>query len=100
MDVIETQGLVKRFGELTAVHEVSLAVAAGGVFGFPGPNGPAKTTTINILCTLLRPTAGRAWINGYDVASHQREVRKSIGLTFQDPSLDVQLTRMDNLQFH
>ena len=100
MDVIETQGIVKRFGELTAVHEVSLAVAAGEVFGFLGPNGAGKTTTINILCTLLRPTAGRAWINGYDVASHQREVRKSIGLTFQDPSLDVQLTGMENLQFH
>lgn len=100
MGIIETQSLVKRFGGLTAVDDVSLSVATGEIFGFLGPNGAGKTTTINILCTLLRPTSGKAWINGYDVAAQKREVRKSIGLTFQDPSLDVQLTGEENMQFH
>ncbi|MDP2727138.1 MAG: ATP-binding cassette domain-containing protein, partial [Dehalococcoidia bacterium] len=75
-------------------------VGKGEVFGFLGPNGAGKTTTISMLCTLLRPTEGRAWINGYEVNTQQREVRRSIGLTFQDPSLDVQLTGKENMEFH
>lgn len=100
MNIIETQDLVKRFGDLTAVNGVSLSVAPGEVFGFLGPNGAGKTTTINMLCTLVRPTSGKAWINGYEVTADQKQVRKSIGLTFQDPSLDVQLTGAENMAFH
>lgn len=100
MNIIETQDLVKRFGDLTAVNGVSLSVAPGKVFGFLGPNGAGKTTTINMLCTLVRPTSGKAWINGYEVTANQKQVRRSIGLTFQDPSLDVQLTGAENMAFH
>ncbi len=100
METIEVQGLSKQFGALTAVDGVSFTVGRGEVFGFLGPNGAGKTTTISMLCTLLRPTAGRAWVNGFDIVTQPREVRRSIGLTFQDPSLDVQLTGMENMQFH
>jgi len=97
---IEVIDLVKRFGPLTAVDHVSFQVEDGEVFGFLGPNGAGKTTTINVLCTLMRPTAGRARVAGYDVASQRNAVRQSIGLVFQDPSLDDQLTAYENLQFH
>ncbi len=88
------------FNSLVAVNEVSFEVPAGQVFGFLGPNGAGKTTTISMLCTLLKPTSGRAAINGYDVLLEKRQVRKSIGLVFQDPSLDERLTALENLQFH
>ncbi len=100
MSSIEVVGLTKRFGALTAVDDVSFQVEEGEVFGFLGPNGAGKTTTINILCTLLRPTAGSARVAGYDVASQQDDVRQSIGLVFQDPSLDDRLTAYENLRFH
>jgi ABC-2 type transport system ATP-binding protein len=100
MEIIEVQDLVKRFGSLTAVDGISFTVAKGEVFGFLGPNGAGKTTTINMLCTLLRPTSGSARISGFDVVSQPRQVRQSIGLTFQDPSLDVQLTGLENMEFH
>ena len=100
MSSIEVIDLVKRFGPLTAVDRVSFQVEDGEVFGFLGPNGAGKTTTINVLCTLMRPTAGRARVAGYDVASQRNAVRQSIGLVFQDPSLDDQLTAYENLQFH
>ncbi len=98
--IIEVDDLVKKFGNLTAVNKVSLAVRAGEIFGFLGPNGAGKTTTISILCTLLRPTSGTATLNGFDVVRHQNEVRKSLGLVFQEPSLDIKLTAMHNLEFH
>jgi len=97
---IEVVGLTKRFGPLTAVDNVSFQVEEGEVFGFLGPNGAGKTTTINILCTLLRPTAGSARVAGYDVASQKDAVRQSIGLVFQDPSLDDRLTAYENMRFH
>jgi len=100
MSSIEAIDLVKSFGRLTAVDHVSFQVEDGEVFGFLGPNGAGKTTTINVLCTLMRPTAGRARVAGYDVASQRNAVRQSIGLVFQDPSLDDQLTAYENLQFH
>jgi ABC-2 type transport system ATP-binding protein len=100
MSSIEVIDLVKSFGPLTAVDHVSFQVEDGEVFGFLGPNGAGKTTTINVLCTLMRPTAGRARVAGYDVASQRNAVRQSIGLVFQDPSLDDQLTAYENLQFH
>ncbi len=100
MSSIEVNGLVKRFGALTAVDGVSFSVEDGEVFGFLGPNGAGKTTTISVLCTLLKPTAGSARVAGYDVASQRTAVRRSIGLVFQDPSLDDQLTAYENLRFH
>ena len=92
--------LVKRFGPLTAVDGMSFRVRQGEAFGFLGPNGAGKSTTINILCTLIRPTTGRVLVNGFDVVRQPDQVRHSIGLIFQDPSLDVQLTALENLDFH
>lgn len=77
--IIETRGLTKRYGRLTAVEELDLTIEAGAVFGFVGPNGAGKTTTMRILATLLRPTAGEAWIAGHSVLKERREVRRAIG---------------------
>ena len=92
--------LVKRYGKLEAVKGVSFAVREGEIFGFLGPNGAGKTTTINVLCTLLRPTSGSATVNRYDVRKQRNEVRRSIGLVFQDTTLDDYLTAEQNLLFH
>jgi len=100
MDVIEASNLVKRFGDLEAVKGVSFSVKEGEIFGFLGPNGAGKTTTINILCTLLKPTDGQAKVNGHDVVKERSQVRQSIGLVFQEPTLDDYLTAEQNLRFH
>ncbi len=100
MNIIEVENLSKHFGQLTAVDTVSVEVPEGEIFGFLGPNGAGKTTTINILCTLLTPTSGRASVKGYDVVSQRKEVRRSIGLVFQEPTLDEYLTAEQNLRFH
>lgn len=100
MKAIEARNLVRKFGDLVAVKGVSFEVEQGEIFGFLGPNGAGKTTTISMLCTLLRPTEGTAIVAGYDVRTQPREVRRSIGLVFQDPSLDEQLTAWENLRFH
>ena len=100
MDMIEIEGLSKKFGKLVAVDNISFRVPRGEIFGFLGPNGAGKTTTINILCTLLKPSGGRASVNGYDVLKERREVQRSIGLVFQDPTLDDYLTADQNLRFH
>ncbi len=97
---IVVRDLTRQFGNLTAVDAVSFEVERGEIFGFLGPNGAGKTTTINMLCTLLRPTSGEAWINGYSINSQPYEVRQSIGVVFQDPSLDDRLTALENLRFH
>ncbi len=98
--MIEVQKLTKKFKDFTAVDEVSFGVGKGEFFGFLGPNGAGKTTTIKILATLLRPTGGTARVNGYDVVRQPAEVRRSIGMVFQDPSLDDRLTARENLQLH
>jgi ABC-2 type transport system ATP-binding protein len=98
--VIETRALVKRYGKLEAVKGIDLQVEPGEVFGFLGPNGAGKSTTISILCTLLRPTSGEALVTGVDVTRDPGAVRSRIGLVFQDPSLDDQLTARENLDFH
>ena len=98
--IIKVENLVKKYGELAAVDDISFNVSPGEIFGFLGPNGAGKTTTINILCTLSKLTSGRAVINGFDVLRQQSQVRHSIGLVFQDPSLDERLTALQNLRFH
>jgi len=97
---IEVHQLVRRFGEVEAVRGVSFEVETGETFGFLGPNGAGKSTTISMLCTLLRPTSGSARVAGFDVATQQAEVRKRIGLVFQDTTLDDYLTAAENLRFH
>jgi ABC-2 type transport system ATP-binding protein len=92
--------LRKSFDDLVAVDGVTFDVAAGESFGFLGPNGAGKSTTINILCTLLRPTGGSASVAGFDVATRPADVRRHIGLVFQDPTLDEYLTAEENLRFH
>ena len=102
--VVLVEGLVKRYGQgvhaFPAVQDISFAVQPGEVFGFLGPNGAGKTTTISVLCTLLKPTAGAVRVAGYDVAREPDAVRRAIGLIFQDPTLDDQLTAQENLDFH
>ncbi|MFC1914798.1 ATP-binding cassette domain-containing protein [Chloroflexota bacterium] len=98
--IIKVDNLVKKYGGLVAVDDISFIVARGEIFGFLGPNGAGKTTTINILCTLARPTSGQAIIAGFDAARQQNQVRQSIGLVFQDPSLDERLSGLQNLRFH
>ena len=100
MDIIQVSDLRRAFGDFVAVKDVNFEVAEGEIFGFLGPNGAGKSTTINVLCTLLKPTSGRASVNGFDVATNQGDVRRSIGLIFQDPTLDERLTGWQNLQFH
>jgi ABC-2 type transport system ATP-binding protein len=100
MDAIVAENLVRRFGDLAAVKDVSFTVGEGEVFGFLGPNGAGKTTTINMLCTLLRPTGGSAQVNGFDIARQRSEVRRSIGLVFQETTLDEYLSAEQNLRFH
>ncbi len=98
--IIHVEGLKRTFGALEAVKGISFDVYPGEIFGFLGPNGAGKSTTINMLCTLLRPTAGTATLAGYDISREQSQVRESIGLVFQDPSLDERLTADENLRFH
>jgi ABC-2 type transport system ATP-binding protein len=98
--VVETRGLIKTYGKIEAVRGIDLAVRPGEVFGFLGPNGAGKSTTISILCTLVRPSGGQALVAGIDVTRDPGGVRGRIGLVFQDPSLDDQLTARENLEFH
>ncbi len=98
--VVEVKGLTKKYGQLEAVRGIDLVVEAGEIFGFLGPNGAGKTTTISILCTLVRKTSGDARVAGLDVDADPSAVRSRIGLVFQDPSLDAQLTGRENLELH
>src|SRR5438876_1242986 len=97
---IEVRELSKSFGEVQAVRGVSFEVAMGEVFGFLGPNGAGKSTTINMLCTLAKPTAGSATVAGHDVMRERDHVRRHIGLVFQDPTLDGYLSAKENLRLH
>jgi ABC-2 type transport system ATP-binding protein len=97
---VAVRGLVKTYGDIEAVKGVDFDVARGEVFGFLGPNGAGKTTTISMLCTLVRPTAGSATVAGHDVVTERDEVRRNIGLVFQEPTVDAYLTAQQNLRFH
>jgi ABC-2 type transport system ATP-binding protein len=98
--MIEAEGLVKRFGDVAAVDDVSFNVPAGEIFAFLGPNGAGKTTTIHMLTTMLRPTEGRIRVDGLDPATRPYDVRARFGIVFQDPSLDIELTAAENLELH
>ncbi|MBV9487070.1 MAG: ATP-binding cassette domain-containing protein [Frankiaceae bacterium] len=98
--VISATGLHRSFGDIKAVRGIDIEVAAGECFGFLGPNGAGKSTTIKMLCTLLRPTAGSAQVAGHDVVTERDEVRRHIGLVFQETTLDDYLTARQNLLFH
>ncbi len=100
MKAIRTDGLTKRFGDVVAVDHVSLEIEAGELFGMLGPNGAGKTTFAKMLSTLLRPTSGYAEVWGNDVTLKQDEVRRCIGVVFQDPAIDDKLTGKENLDFH
>jgi ABC-2 type transport system ATP-binding protein len=99
-NIIEIENLVKDFDAFRAVDNISLEVSQGEIFAFLGPNGAGKTTTIKILTTLLQPASGKIRIVGHDPVTHQHEVRKTFGIVFQDPSLDDELTALENMQFH
>ena len=103
-NIIEVKNLVKKYpvkgGSFTAVNDISFSVPHGEFFGFVGPNGAGKTTTINILCTLLKATSGEVKVNGLDVARSRDAVRSSIGIIFQEPALDLELTAWENLSLH
>jgi len=98
--VIETVDLTRRFGELVAVDKLNIAVEQGEIFGLLGPNGAGKTTTISMLCTILKPTSGTAKVNGFDIIKQATQVRKSIGIVFQHPSIDDRLKGRENLYMH
>ncbi|MHB8289672.1 MAG: ATP-binding cassette domain-containing protein [Acidimicrobiales bacterium] len=97
---IEVRDLRKSYGDIEAVRGVSFEVAAGETFGFLGPNGAGKSTTISMLCTLTEPSSGVAQVSGHDVVRERLEVRRRIGLVFQDVTLDEYLTAEENLRFH
>ena len=98
--MIRVQNVVKKFGQMTAVDDISFEVRAGEMFAFLGPNGAGKTTTIRMLTTLLRPTSGALRLNGLDPVAQKEEARKQFGIVFQDPSLDQDLTAWENLDLH
>jgi ABC-2 type transport system ATP-binding protein len=97
---VAVDGLRKSYGAFEAVKGVSFEVAPGETFGFLGPNGAGKSTTISMLCTLVKPSGGHAQVDGFDVVADRTEVRRRIGLVFQDSTLDDYLTAEENLQFH
>jgi len=98
--MIRAEGLVKKFGDFTAVDNIAFDVAKGEIFAFLGPNGAGKTTTIKMLTTLLRPTSGSVSLDGLDPVTHQTAARKQFGIVFQDPSVDDELTAYENMDFH
>ncbi len=100
MNIIEVKNLTKKFGDFTAVDNISFSVAKGEIFAFLGPNGAGKSTTIKMLTTLLHPTSGEIELNGYNPTKEPDNVRHSFGIVFQDPSLDDELTAYENMEFH
>lgn len=98
--IIQVKNLTKKFGDFTAVDNISFEVNKGDIFAFLGPNGAGKTTTIKTLTTLLRPTGGEISINGFNPVKQRHETRGSFGIVFQDPSLDEELTAYENMILH
>ncbi len=100
MNIIEVKNLVKNFGDIKAVHNISFEVPEGELFAFLGPNGAGKSTTIKMLTTLLAPTSGKITLNGYNPLWDPTRTRQSFGIVFQDSSLDDELTAEENLELH
>jgi len=100
LHIIETHNLTKSYNSLKAVDQLDITVESGEIFGLLGPNGAGKTTTVSMLCTILKPTSGTAKVNGFDIVKEANKVRKSIGIVFQDPSIDDRLTGRENLYMH
>jgi ABC-2 type transport system ATP-binding protein len=98
-EIITTEKLTKRYGDIAAIEDLDLGVHAGEIFGFLGPNGAGKTTTIRVLTTLTKPTSGHATVNGFDVAKEPDKVKKMIGVVQQHLSLDRDLTVRENMEF-
>ena len=96
-EIIKVNGLKKYFNEVKAVDDISFSIEKGELFGFLGVNGAGKSTTINMLCTLLKPTAGEAWINGLKLGEENEEIKKHIGIVYQNNCLDKRLTVKENL---
>ena len=97
---IHVQNLTRRFDNLVAVDNISFEILQGEIFGLLGPNGAGKTTTLSMLSTMLKPTSGSATVNGIDIEKDEDGVRRSIGIVFQDQSLDEELTAWENMDFH
>jgi len=97
---IQVKNLTKVFNGFTAVDQISFTVKTGELFGLLGPNGAGKTTTINMLSTLLKATSGYGEVSGYDISRNKDNIRRSIGVVFQEPALDIKLTGKENLEFH
>jgi ABC-2 type transport system ATP-binding protein len=97
---IHVDHLTRKFNELVAVNDISFDIGQGEIFGLLGPNGAGKTTTLAMLSTMLKPTSGSATVNGMDIGTNEDGVRKSIGIVFQDQSLDEELTAWENMDFH
>src|SRR5215216_5192162 len=100
MTAIEIKDLTKKFGELTAVGNVSFTVDGGEIFGFLGPNGSGKSTLIRMLCGLIAPTAGTATVAGFDIIKNPEEIRQNIGYMSQQFSLYQDLTVWENINFY
>ncbi len=100
MAVLEVKNLTKRFGDFTAVDRISFEVQEGEIFGFLGPNGAGKSTSIKMLTTTLNPTSGEARLCGYDIVRQRDDVRRNLGIVFQDSATDKFLTGRDNLNYH
>jgi ABC-2 type transport system ATP-binding protein len=98
--IISAKHVVKTFGDVQAVKDISFDVQPGEIFAFLGPNGAGKSTTIKMLTTMLQPTSGELHLAGYDVTKQRDEARKSFGIVFQDPSLDEELSAYENLHLH
>ena len=99
-NIIQVKNLVKKFKDFTAVDKISFEVKEGEIFAFLGPNGAGKSTTIRMLTTLLKPESGEIMINGHDPVKDKHAARESFGIVFQDPSLDSDLTALENMQLH
>lgn len=99
-NIVEVRNLVKKFGNFTAVNDISFDIPKGKMFAFLGPNGAGKTTTIKMLTTLLNSTSGTIEIDGLNPNKKKDAVRKTFGIVFQDPSLDDDLTAYENMEFH
>ncbi|MDD7795324.1 ABC transporter ATP-binding protein [Clostridium sp. 'White wine YQ'] len=99
-NIIDVKNFTKKYGDFTAVDNISFNVEEGSIFAFLGPNGAGKSTTINTLCTIINKTDGTLNINGYEVSKHKDKVRNDIGIVFQESALDGKLTVEENLKFH